>query len=102
MAYLMYHMSLSDIYDPEVFEGMEKQFKIAEGDKITSKHSMGGLFGCYRSNQVSKFGIDFWENNLRNNTGDLRKDDYCSNKYFRHPRHNGVDRSFPSEPHSPP
>lgn len=40
---------------------------------MTSRHAMGAVYGYYKSNQGSQFGLEFWENNLTNNLEDLRK-----------------------------
>ena len=72
MAWLLYHMAKSDIYDPDLFEQFEKGLRTITSTNMTSRHAMGALYGYYRSNQGTKFGIDFWEENLEKNLADLR------------------------------
>ena len=62
---------------------------------------MGGLYGYYRSNLGTKFGVDFWEENLRKNASMLRNYNYCHMCVFcRCLRHCGIDGRIRSEQNS--
>jgi hypothetical protein len=50
MGFLLYHMAKSDIYDPDLVLGMEKELSTMQTSKMTSRHAMGGLYGYYRLN----------------------------------------------------
>ena len=71
-AYLLYHLAKSDVYDPDVFARFEKEVRTVASNKMTSRHAMGALYGYYRSNQGTMYGLEFWEENMTNNLEDLR------------------------------
>ena len=55
--------------------------------KMTARHAMGGLFGYYRSNQGTQYGVDFWEENMLKNVNEgLRKTIVFFNTVSRYPR----------------
>ena len=64
VGYLLYHMAKSDIYDPAVYEGFENAYREISSTKMTARHAMGGMYGYYRSNQGTKYGIDLWEEHI--------------------------------------
>jgi hypothetical protein len=61
----------SEIYDPALFQGFEDVYREIKSIKMTSRHAMGGVYGYYRSNQGTKFGVDFWEDHLQKNSTNL-------------------------------
>lgn len=76
IAYMIYHMAKSDIYEPDVFLNFEKELRTITSISMTSRHAMGGVYGYYRSNQGTKFGVEFWEEHLEKNMEDLRNPFY--------------------------
>jgi hypothetical protein len=57
-------MAKSDIYDPALFEGFESAYREISSVTMTARHAMGGVYGYYRSNQGTKYGMDLWEEHL--------------------------------------
>lgn len=70
---MLYHVAKSEIYDPELFQGFESMYREVSVLKMTSRHAMGAVYGYYRSNQGTQYGVDFWEDNLTKNAEGLRK-----------------------------
>jgi hypothetical protein len=50
-------MAKSDIYDPDLILKIESEMKSITSDSMTSRHAMGGLYGCYVTNQATLDGI---------------------------------------------
>lgn len=67
LGYLHYHIAKNDIYDPELFTKIEEGLREITSTSMTARHNMGGVYGYYRSNQGTKFGLDFWEDHLQKN-----------------------------------
>lgn len=61
MSYILYNMVQRDIYDPSLFEKFEAQYKMLDAKHIECRHCFGALYAYYKSNQGSRYGIDFWE-----------------------------------------
>jgi hypothetical protein len=57
-------MAKSDIYDPALFEGFENSYREISSVTMTARHAMGGVYGYYRCNQGTKYGMDLWEEHL--------------------------------------
>lgn len=53
VAYLLYHVAKSEIYDPEIFQRFEVNLAQITNVQITSRHCMGALYAYYKSNQGS-------------------------------------------------
>lgn len=64
IAYVLYNMVQREIYDPSLFEKFEQTYKLAEPKWLESRHCFGALHAYYKSNQGSRYGIDFWEAQL--------------------------------------
>jgi hypothetical protein len=75
VGYLLYHMAKCDIYDPAVYQGFEDAYKEISSRTMTSRHAMGGLYGYYRSNQGTKYGLDIWEELVQSNSAGLHVQD---------------------------
>ena len=60
MAYILYNMVQDGIYDPSVFENFEKHYRTTEKKELNGRMAFGALWGYYKSNQGSLFGVDFW------------------------------------------
>lgn len=71
VGYLLYHVAKNDIYDPDLFTNFESFYREITSTSMTARHAMGGLYGYYRSNQGTQYGVDFWENHLQKLSADL-------------------------------
>ena len=91
VAFMLYHVAKRDIYDPELFEKLEGAYRTIASIDMTSRHAQGGVYGYYRSNQGTKFGLDFWEEQLAKNIDNIRKSLLVSNEMIRHSRNRGVN-----------
>jgi hypothetical protein len=63
-AYLLYHISKKDLYDPDLVMKLEGQYRLVTSTTMTARHCMGGLYGLYRLNQGTQAGIEFWEEQM--------------------------------------
>lgn len=70
-GFLLYHVAKNDIYDPELFTKLESHYREIASTSMTPRHAMGGLYGYYRSNQGTKYGVDFWEEHVQKNSAGL-------------------------------
>ena len=75
IGFLLYHVAKNDIYDPELFANFEGVYREISSVDMTSRHAMGGVYGHYRSNQGTKFGVDFWEEQIQKNSANLHIQD---------------------------
>ena len=75
IAYLLYHVAKSEIYDPDLFAGFEGVYREVTSTKMTARHAMGGVYGYYRSNQGTHYGVDYWEGHLATNSATLHVQD---------------------------
>lgn len=71
VGFLLYHVAKNDLYVPELFEGFESSYREITSVNMTSRHAMGGMYGHYRSNQGTKYGVDYWEDQLEKNAEGL-------------------------------
>lgn len=74
-GYLLYHVAKSEIYDPDLFANFEAVYREITSISMTARHAMGGVYGYYRSNQGTKYGVDFWEDHLQRNSEGLHVQD---------------------------
>jgi hypothetical protein len=87
MAFLLYNMVYRDIYDPKLFEKLEGFYKTVEIKHLETRHCYGAVWAYYKSNQGSRFGIDFWEALLEKNLETLHVQEIVSLlEAFRHNR----------------
>lgn len=63
-AYLIYNMAVKEIYDPLIYEKFEANMKTTSSQHLAARHAYGALYAYYKSNQGTRFGIDFWESTL--------------------------------------
>ena len=75
IAYLLYHVAKSEIYDPDLFAGFENIYREVTSTRMTARHAMGGVYGYYRSNQGTRYGVDYWEEHLLKNSQTLHAQD---------------------------
>jgi hypothetical protein len=68
LSYLLYHIAKNDIFDPEFFAKVEEGLREITSTEMTARHNMGAVYGYYRSNQGSRFGLDYWEEHLQKNS----------------------------------
>jgi len=66
-AFILYNLVLKEIYDPLIFQKFEESYKTANSNNCEARHCFGGLWAYYKSNQGSRFGIDFWTSKLEDN-----------------------------------
>lgn len=64
VAFILYNMIKADHYDPGIFSKFEEHYKITEQKWLESRHCFGAVYAYYKSNQGSRYGIDFWEAQL--------------------------------------
>ncbi len=69
---MLYHIAQREIYDPDLFANLEATYQEITSNVMTSRHAMGAVYAYYRSNQGTKFGVDFWEDHLEKNSAGLR------------------------------
>lgn len=50
VAYVLYHVAKSEIYDPALFESFENSYREISSTDMASRQAMGGVYGYYRSN----------------------------------------------------
>lgn len=74
-GFLLYHLAKNDIYDPDLFANFEAVYREISSTSMTARHAMGGVYGYYRSNQGTKFGVDFWEEHLQKVSAHLHVQD---------------------------
>jgi hypothetical protein len=67
MAYIIYNMSLKEMYDPDLISKFEEGYKTVSATHMNARIAYGALSASYSNNQASQFGIDFWESKLEDN-----------------------------------
>ena len=72
MAYIIYNMTVAGIHDPSVFENFEKEYRMASSKNMSGRLAFGALWGYYKSNQGTLYGIDFWTSKLQDHIDDMR------------------------------
>ena len=50
MAYILYNMTIADIFDPSVFEKFEKEYATTSGKHMSGRYAFGALWAYYKSN----------------------------------------------------
>lgn len=75
IGFLLYHVAKTDIYNPDLIAGFESMYREITSTTMTARHAMGGVYGYYRSNQGTRYGLDFWENHLLKNSATLHVQD---------------------------
>ena len=71
MAFLLYNMEKANIFDPTVYENFERAYKTAKSEHMLPRVCFGALHAYYKTNQGTKFGIDFWESLLEDHIDGL-------------------------------
>jgi hypothetical protein len=61
MPIIFYNMAITDHFDPKIFKELENQYKLSDVKWLEARHCYGALYGYYKTNQGSRYGIDFWE-----------------------------------------
>ncbi len=64
-------MSLKDLFDPNVYKQFESGLKTSSDKHMTARIAFGALYAYYKSNQGTRFGIDFWESKLEDHIEDM-------------------------------
>jgi hypothetical protein len=70
-AHLIYNMAKKGIYDPTIYLGFEETYKTAANQHLVARMCFGALWAYYKTNQGTRFGIDFWESKLEDNIEQL-------------------------------
>lgn len=68
LGFVLYHIAKNDIYDPDLFQKFEETYREITSTSMTARHNMGGVYGYYRSNQGTRYGLDYWEEHLQKNS----------------------------------
>ena len=71
IGFMLYHMVMDKIYDPEVFLRFEEVYPNLRKTGYATRHAFGGLWACYQGNQGTENGIYFWEHKLEENYSHL-------------------------------
>jgi hypothetical protein len=66
-AHILYNLAQKEIYDPSVFEKFEKVLKLSSSTHMNARLCYGALWAYYKTNQGTRFGVDFWEAKLEDN-----------------------------------
>jgi hypothetical protein len=64
-------MTVKTVYDPLIYQKFEESLKLASDKHMNSRIAFGALYAYYKTNQGTRFGIDFWEAKLEENLGGL-------------------------------
>ena len=54
-------MYIKGIYDPLIYEKFEASLRIVEKKNVCARHAYGALVAYYKTNQGTRFGIDYWQ-----------------------------------------
>jgi hypothetical protein len=60
-------MTFKSIFDPLIYQKFEGALKIASDKHMTARIAFGALYAYYKTNQGTRYGIDFWESKLEDN-----------------------------------
>ena len=72
MAYILYNMTISGIYDPSIFEFFEKEYRTTSSKHMSGRIAFGALWAYYKSNQGTLYGVDFWTSKVQDHINDIR------------------------------
>lgn len=64
-------MSIKNHFDPNVYKQFESGLKNSSDKHMTARIAFGALYAYYKSNQGTRFGIDFWESKLEDYIEDM-------------------------------
>ena len=68
---MLYNMTFKHVYDPLIYQKFEESLKMASDKHMSARIAFGALYAYYRTNQGTRFGIDFWESKLEDNIATL-------------------------------
>ena len=72
MAFILYNMQVTGIYDPSIFEFFEKEYRTTSSKNMSGRSAFGALWAYYKSNQGTLYGIDFWTAKVQDDIKDIR------------------------------
>ena len=50
MSFILYNMTVAEIYDPSIFDNFEKNYRIASAKHCSGRIAFGALWAYYKSN----------------------------------------------------
>ena len=72
MAYVLYNMTVADIYNPDVFLRFEGCYRTCSKKHMEARSAFGALWAYYKSNSGTMYGIDFWTSKLQDDVNNMR------------------------------